>query len=322
MRQCRGGMDERPDEDAYRADDRGGLTFTSFARSSTVPTSSLSACSSAGLLKVGVDAGTPSRPPFDGHHRDQRQGGDPRADADVVVYAASKAFASEHQHRRHRRAADVGQERHHHHFLQSPADLRRRRRRRASAGACRSRSRPLPRRRRAPRLHVRTARGTSRSPRLSQRVDRITVQEFVDRAPVSRARRCCIDLMGMGKRPEDISVESPMFRAVSVQYEQAIGSAATAGGPQPRARRDPPLGPRPATVDHDVDVAIAGTLPRRFGRRSDHVVERVPRRRAGAGGPGVLDCHRRHPRVGPRPRADLPRTVIRVEGVPHVAPST
>ena len=32
-----------------------------------------------------------------------------------------------------------------------------------------------------------------------------------------------VDLMGMGKAPEDISVESPMFRAVSVQYEQALG---------------------------------------------------------------------------------------------------
>ena len=39
-----------------------------------------------------------------------------------------------------------------------------------------------------------------------------------------------VDLMGMGKRPEEISIESPEFRAVSTQSEQAIGAAADALG--------------------------------------------------------------------------------------------
>lgn len=60
---------------------------------------------------------------------------------------------------------------------------------------------------------------------LSQRVDCITVQEFVDCSGISE-RGMLIDLMGMGQHPEDITVDAPMFRAVSRQYEQAIGGAA------------------------------------------------------------------------------------------------
>jgi 2,4-diaminopentanoate dehydrogenase len=64
---------------------------------------------------------------------------------------------------------------------------------------------------------------------LSQRVDTITVQQFVDCSHVPE-ERMLVDLMGMGKRPEEISVESPAFRSVSTQSEQAIGAAADALG--------------------------------------------------------------------------------------------
>jgi len=37
-----------------------------------------------------------------------------------------------------------------------------------------------------------------------------------------------VDLMGMDKRPEEISVQSPAFRAVPTQSEQAVGAAADA----------------------------------------------------------------------------------------------
>src|SRR6201996_6054645 len=60
---------------------------------------------------------------------------------------------------------------------------------------------------------------------LCQRVDCITIQQFVDCSHVPE-ERMLVDLMGMGKRPEEISVESPAFRAVSTQSEQAIGAAA------------------------------------------------------------------------------------------------
>jgi hypothetical protein len=64
---------------------------------------------------------------------------------------------------------------------------------------------------------------------LCQRVDTITVQQFVACSHVPE-ERMLVDLMGMGKRPEEISVESPAFRAVSTQSEQAIGAAADALG--------------------------------------------------------------------------------------------
>jgi hypothetical protein len=91
---------------------------------------------------------------------------------------------------------------------------------------------------------------------LAQRVGKITVQEFVDCSGVA-AREMLVDLMGMGKQPEDISVESSMFRAVSVQYEQAIGAAADVLGLElDEIRHSVETG----TVHHDVEVAC-GTLP-------------------------------------------------------------
>jgi 2,4-diaminopentanoate dehydrogenase len=91
---------------------------------------------------------------------------------------------------------------------------------------------------------------------LSQRVDKITVQEFVDCSGVS-GRQMLVDLMGMGKRPEEISVDSPMFRAVSVQYEQALGAAAEVLGLAiDEIRSAIQTGTSPA----DVEVAC-GTLP-------------------------------------------------------------
>jgi 2,4-diaminopentanoate dehydrogenase len=91
---------------------------------------------------------------------------------------------------------------------------------------------------------------------LSQRVDRITVQEFVDCSAVSE-RRMLVDLMGMGKRPEDITTESPMFRAVSSQYEQALGAAADVLGLRlDEIRSDIET----ATGETDIEVAC-GMLP-------------------------------------------------------------
>jgi 2,4-diaminopentanoate dehydrogenase len=60
---------------------------------------------------------------------------------------------------------------------------------------------------------------------LSQRVDCITVQELVDCSGISESGML-VDLMGMGKRRDEITVDAPMFRAVSRQYEQALHGAA------------------------------------------------------------------------------------------------
>jgi hypothetical protein len=91
---------------------------------------------------------------------------------------------------------------------------------------------------------------------LSARVDRITIQELVDCRGVS-AKAMLVDLMGMGKQPEEISTDSAMFRAVSVQYEQAIAATAEVLGLEyDEIRRSV----RTATASADVPL-IAGTIP-------------------------------------------------------------
>jgi hypothetical protein len=91
---------------------------------------------------------------------------------------------------------------------------------------------------------------------LSQRVDKITVPEFVDCRAVT-AREMLVDLMGMGKWPDQITVDSAMFRAISSQYEQSLAATADVLGLQlDDIRRKI----RTATVDYDVEVSC-GTLP-------------------------------------------------------------
>jgi 2,4-diaminopentanoate dehydrogenase len=95
---------------------------------------------------------------------------------------------------------------------------------------------------------------------LSQRVDRITVSEFVDCSAVTE-KGMLVDLMGMGKDPADINVDAPMFRAVSMQYEQALASAADV---LHLAIDEVRQSIETATADHDVPVAFghlgAGTV--------------------------------------------------------------
>lgn len=88
---------------------------------------------------------------------------------------------------------------------------------------------------------------------LSQRVDCITVQEFVDCSGIAETAML-IDLMGMGKRPEQITVDAPMFQAVSRQYEQAIGGAAANLNCQIDHIES---SIETATVDHDVLLRCA-----------------------------------------------------------------
>ncbi len=79
---------------------------------------------------------------------------------------------------------------------------------------------------------------------LSQRVDSITVQQFVDCSHVPE-ERMLVDLMGMGRPPEEISIESPAFRSVSTQSEQAINKTADA------------LGVRIDHIDHVINTATS-----------------------------------------------------------------
>lgn len=95
---------------------------------------------------------------------------------------------------------------------------------------------------------------------LCQRVDSITVRELVDCRGVG-AEVMLVDLMGMGKAPEEISTDSRMFRAVSKQYEQAIGSAADVLGLRFDEIR---CTIETTTTDHDIELRAttiaAGTV--------------------------------------------------------------
>ena len=88
---------------------------------------------------------------------------------------------------------------------------------------------------------------------LSSRVDRITVQELVDCRGIS-AKVMLVDLMGMGKQPEEISTDSAMFRTVSVQYEQALAATAEVLGLRiDEIRRSV----QTATAPHDIELQAA-----------------------------------------------------------------
>jgi 2,4-diaminopentanoate dehydrogenase len=91
---------------------------------------------------------------------------------------------------------------------------------------------------------------------LSGRVDRITVQEFVDCRAISE-RQMLVDLMGMGRPPEELSVDSRLFRGLSSQYEQSLAATADVLGLTIDEIR-PSI--QTATSDRDVEVAC-GVLP-------------------------------------------------------------
>jgi 2,4-diaminopentanoate dehydrogenase len=91
---------------------------------------------------------------------------------------------------------------------------------------------------------------------LSQRVDKITVQEFVDCRAVT-AREMLVDLMGMGKQPEELSAESPLFQAISIQYEQSLAATADVLGLEFDEIRTEV---QTATLPYDVEVACATLL--------------------------------------------------------------
>ena len=91
---------------------------------------------------------------------------------------------------------------------------------------------------------------------LSQRVDKITVQQFVDCSHVPE-RAMLVDLMGMGKQPEEISIESPTFRAVSTQSEQALAASAETLGVRIDEMKH---SIQTAVISEDLELACA-TLP-------------------------------------------------------------
>ncbi len=222
-------------------------------RPSTGPISSSSGAFVYSSDKVGVDAGALAGRPPTGIVATDDKSAILALDADVVLHAASKAFAENANTDDIVALLESGKNvvtttsYNHLPTYGSDADTRIRR-------ACE---------RAGTRFHAagehpgfmfeRLATGLTS---LSQRVDKITVQEFVDCSEVS-GRQMLVDLMGMGKRPDEISVDSPMFRAVSVQYEQALGATADVLG---LAIDEIRSAIETGTSPDDVDVAC-GTLP-------------------------------------------------------------
>ena len=148
--------------------------------------------------KVGVDAGDAGRPSTDWHRGDERQGGDPGARCRRRAPRCEQGLPREHEHRRHRGAARVGQERHHHDVLQPPAHVRRRRRR-PHPGCLRTGRDPVPRRRRASGLHVRAPRDVAdRVVAASGHDHRAGVRRLLRRV---RAARCSSISWGWGSGP-------------------------------------------------------------------------------------------------------------------------
>jgi 2,4-diaminopentanoate dehydrogenase len=95
---------------------------------------------------------------------------------------------------------------------------------------------------------------------LSQRIDKITMQQFVDCSHL-RDERILVDLMGMGKWPEEISIESPTFRVVSTQSEQAIWAATDAlGADIDEIRRSIRTAVSPKDVAVDCTTLPAGSV--------------------------------------------------------------
>jgi hypothetical protein len=63
--------------------------------------------------------------------------------------------------------------------------------------------------------------------------------------------------MGMGKAPEEVSAESPLFQAISIQYEQSLAATADVLGLRfDEIRKEV----RTATLPYDIEVVCA-TLP-------------------------------------------------------------
>lgn len=146
---------------------------------------------------------------------------------------------------------------------------------------------------------------------LAQRVDRITLRQFVDCSHVPE-KRMLVDVMGMGKQPEEISIESAPFRAVSVQEEQALAAAADVLGLRIDEIRH---SIRTAVSKRDVEVACT-TLP------AGSVVGQILSWTAYHDGSPVLTCEEYWTCTDDIPEWDLAlegQTVrVSVEGVPNM----
>jgi hypothetical protein len=90
---------------------------------------------------------------------------------------------------------------------------------------------------------------------LSKRIDRIDLYEATDVSGVP-SRPMLVDLMGMGRPPEEVGIDTPVFAKLDLAYRQALGAAAEVLGID-LEQIDASV--ECTTLPHDVEVA-AGTI--------------------------------------------------------------
>jgi hypothetical protein len=90
---------------------------------------------------------------------------------------------------------------------------------------------------------------------LSKTIEQIDLYEATDVSRIS-SRPMLVDLMGMGRRPDEVSVDSPIFKKLDLAYRQALGAGAAVLGVELEQIE---ASVEATTLPHDIEVA-AGTL--------------------------------------------------------------
>jgi hypothetical protein len=86
---------------------------------------------------------------------------------------------------------------------------------------------------------------------ICHRLDKIELEEYADCSRYPGAKMV-FDVMSMGKRPEELSVERPIVKAISMMYEQALNGAAAVLGV---ALDKIEVSIETAVLDHPIDIA-------------------------------------------------------------------
>ena len=100
---------------------------------------------------------------------------------------------------------------------------------------------------------------------LSKTIDRIDLYEATDVSAVD-SRPMLVDLMGMGRPPEDVSIDSPIIKKLDMAYQQALNATADVLGVEIERMRD--QCEDTAVIDHDVDLTLGGDAPAPWSARS------------------------------------------------------
>ncbi|MGE2691172.1 dihydrodipicolinate synthase [Mycolicibacterium pulveris] len=92
---------------------------------------------------------------------------------------------------------------------------------------------------------------------LSKRVDRIDLYEAVDVSSID-SRPMLVDLMGMGRAPEDVSVDSPIIAKLDMAYRQALNATADVLG---ITLSDITVSVECTTLDRPIEIAVGTVDP-------------------------------------------------------------